>query len=102
MGGIFFGTTADVSRRQANPPAVQLTPACRLTIERVRLALSGQNKDTSGGDFWEGKRRWVVRVLGEAEVAEQLEGLVLRPAGPPAGSAPPRGRTGTRRTHGRR
>ena len=33
--------------------------ARQLTISDVRLALSGQNQDTSAGNLWEGKRRWV-------------------------------------------
>jgi HAE1 family hydrophobic/amphiphilic exporter-1 len=58
--------------------------ARNLTIADVRDALRGQNKDTSGGDFWEGKRRWVVRVLGqyqsEEEVRQQL--LAVRDGAP--------------------
>src|SRR5688572_14501641 len=37
--------------------------ARQLTITDVRLALQGHNKDTSAGDFWEGKRRWIVRTM---------------------------------------
>jgi HAE1 family hydrophobic/amphiphilic exporter-1 len=38
--------------------------ARHLTVGDVRAALKGQNKDTSGGDFWQG-RRCVVRTLGQ-------------------------------------
>ena len=47
-----------------------------LTVTDVRDALRGQNKDTSAGDFWEGKRRWVIRTLGQfrdpQKVADQI------------------------------
>lgn len=50
--------------------------ARQLTIPDVRNVLRGQNKDTSGGDYWEGKRRYVVRTLGQyrdpKDVEEQL------------------------------
>ncbi len=47
-----------------------------LTIADIRNVLQLANKDTSGGDFPEGKRRWVVRTLGQFrnvdEVANQI------------------------------
>ena len=51
--------------------------ARQLTITDVRNALRGQNKDTSGGDFWEGKRRWVVRTLNQFRSKEQVEKQLL-------------------------
>ena len=48
-----------------------------LTIADVRRVLRDQNKDTSGGDFWEDKRRWVVRTLGQFKSPEQVEYQVL-------------------------
>jgi len=48
-----------------------------LTVADVRRVLREQNKDTSGGDFWEGKRRWVVRTLGQFHSAEQVESQIL-------------------------
>ncbi|HEX6986255.1 MAG TPA: efflux RND transporter permease subunit, partial [Planctomycetaceae bacterium] len=48
-----------------------------LTILDVRNALRGQNQDTSAGDFWEGKRRWVVRTLGQFRSPEQVENQLL-------------------------
>ena len=51
--------------------------ARQLTIYDVRNALRGQNKDTSGGDFWEGKRRWVVRTLNQFRSKEQVERQLL-------------------------
>jgi HAE1 family hydrophobic/amphiphilic exporter-1 len=55
----------------------QRLAARKLTIAEVRLALQGQNKDTSGGDFWEGKRRWVVRTLGQFRSEEQVANAIL-------------------------
>jgi len=46
--------------------------ARQLTIDDVRTALVGHNKDTSGGDVWDGKRRWVVRTLGQFRRPEQV------------------------------
>jgi len=48
-----------------------------LTISDVRRVLSGQNEDTSAGDFWEGKRRWVVRTLGQFNTPEHVENQLL-------------------------
>ena len=55
----------------------QRLAARQLTITNVRDVLRAQNKDTSGGDFWEGKRRWVVRTLGQFRNPEQVENQVL-------------------------
>jgi protein gp37 len=44
MGGHVYATELDPERLAAR----------QLTINHVRFALRGQNKDTSGGDFWEG------------------------------------------------
>jgi HAE1 family hydrophobic/amphiphilic exporter-1 len=55
----------------------QLLAARQLTIEDLRLALANQNKDTSGGDFWEGKRRYVVRTLGQFRSPEQVEAVIV-------------------------
>jgi HAE1 family hydrophobic/amphiphilic exporter-1 len=48
-----------------------------LTIMDVRAALAGHNKDTSGGDFYEGKRRWVIRTLGQYRSIEQVENQII-------------------------
>lgn len=55
----------------------QKLAARRLTISDVRNVLRGQNKDTSAGDYWEGKRRWVVRTLGQYRTPEQVEQQLL-------------------------
>ena len=36
-----------------------------------------QNQDTSGGDLWEGKRRYVIRTLGQFRSPEQVEGVII-------------------------
>ncbi len=55
----------------------QQLAARQLTIQHVRNALRGQNQDTSAGDFWEGKRRYVVRTLGQFRSTEQVEDQLL-------------------------
>ncbi len=54
-----------------------LLAARQLTINDVREALRRQNKDTSGGDFWEGKRRYVIRTLGQFRTEEQVANVIL-------------------------
>ncbi|MBV08429.1 efflux RND transporter permease subunit [Rubinisphaera sp.] len=49
----------------------------QLTIGDVRRVLRGQNADTSAGDFWEGKRRWVVRTLGQFRDIEDVNQQLL-------------------------
>ncbi|WP_254507908.1 efflux RND transporter permease subunit [Anatilimnocola floriformis] len=48
-----------------------------LTINDIRVALRGQNEDTSAGDYWEGKRRYVVRTLGQFRSPEQVENAIV-------------------------
>jgi hydrophobic/amphiphilic exporter-1 (mainly G- bacteria), HAE1 family len=54
----------------------QRLAARQLTIIDVRNAMRA-NKDTSGGDFWEGKRRYVVRTLGERRSVQQVADAVI-------------------------
>ena len=58
--------------------------ARNLTINQIRLALRAQNEDTSAGDYWEGKRRYVVRTLGQFRSPEQVENAIVarREGGP--------------------
>jgi HAE1 family hydrophobic/amphiphilic exporter-1 len=51
--------------------------ARRLTLTDVRNVLRSQNEDVSAGDFWEGKRRWVVRAMGQFRSPEQVENQLL-------------------------
>ncbi len=46
--------------------------ARELTLTDVRNVLQAQNTDTSAGDFWEGKRRWVVRAMGQFRTPQQV------------------------------
>ena len=48
-----------------------------LTIAAVRAVLRANNKDTSGGNFEEGKRRWVVRTIGQFRSPEDVENQIL-------------------------
>ncbi|QDT15812.1 efflux RND transporter permease subunit [Alienimonas californiensis] len=50
----------------------QKLAARRLTLPDVRRVLQGQNADVSAGDFWEGKRRYVVRTLGQFRSPQQV------------------------------
>lgn len=51
--------------------------ARKLTIADVRHALQGENADTSAGDFWEGKRRYVVRTLGQFRDPQQVSDTMI-------------------------
>lgn len=55
----------------------ELLAARNLTIEDIRRVLRAQNNDISAGDFWESKRRWVVRTMGQFRSAEQVENQFL-------------------------
>ncbi|WP_442510213.1 efflux RND transporter permease subunit [Novipirellula sp. SH528] len=55
----------------------QKLAARSLTIDDVRRVLRNQNQDTSGGDYWEGKRRYVVRTLNQFRNADQVNSQVL-------------------------
>ncbi len=48
-----------------------------LTLVDVRSALRGRNQDTSAGDFAEGKRRYVVRTLGQYRSLDEVADTVL-------------------------
>lgn len=54
-----------------------LLAARQLTVGDVREALRKQNKDTSGGDFWEGKRRYVIRTLGQFKSEQQVASMII-------------------------
>ncbi|WP_145272440.1 efflux RND transporter permease subunit [Planctomycetes bacterium SV_7m_r] len=48
-----------------------------LTIDDLRTALRSRNKDTSGGEIWDGKRRYVVRTLGQFSAPTQIERTII-------------------------
>ena len=51
--------------------------ARNLTIMDLRSALSRNNTDTSAGDFREGKRRWVVRTIGQYRSIQDVEQQII-------------------------
>jgi HAE1 family hydrophobic/amphiphilic exporter-1 len=51
--------------------------ARHLSILDVRESLAAENKNVSGGDIWEGKRRNVIRTLGRFDAPEQVADVVL-------------------------
>ncbi|MCZ6785528.1 MAG: efflux RND transporter permease subunit [Planctomycetota bacterium] len=55
----------------------QKLAARRITIKDMRRALRARNKNTSAGDFWEGKRRYVVRTLGQFNSPKEVETVLL-------------------------
>ncbi len=50
----------------------------QLTISDVRTALVGQNQDTSAGDLHEGKRRWVIRTLGQFRNPQDVMNQIIK------------------------
>ncbi len=50
----------------------------RLTVNDVVTALRKENANTSAGDFDEGKRRYILRVLGEYRVPRDVEDVVIK------------------------
>lgn len=58
--------------------------ARNLTISDVRNALAARNRDTTAGDVWDGKRRYVVRVMGQfRRTAEVADAIIARRDGMP-------------------
>ena len=51
--------------------------ARQITVSQIRTALQRQNLDTSAGDLWEGKRRWVIRTLGQFRDPEHVKQQIL-------------------------
>lgn len=51
--------------------------ARQLTLNELAAALDRENRNYSGGDFDEGKRRYVVRTVGEYTSPEDIENLVV-------------------------
>ena len=51
--------------------------ARQLTMDDLRQALRLRNKDSSGGEIWDGKRRYVVRTLGQFESVEQIQQTII-------------------------
>ena len=51
--------------------------ARQVTLNQVAAALDRENRNYSGGDFDEGKRRYIVRTIGEYESPEDIESIVV-------------------------
>ncbi|MFQ5525691.1 MAG: efflux RND transporter permease subunit [Thermoanaerobaculia bacterium] len=51
--------------------------ARQITLTALVSALDRENRNVSGGDFDEGKRRYVVRTLGEYSSPEDVENIVI-------------------------
>ncbi|QDT35361.1 efflux RND transporter permease subunit [Thalassoglobus polymorphus] len=51
--------------------------AYQLTIADLRRGLSGENKNTSAGDLWEGKHRHVVRTIGQFDTPEKVANTII-------------------------
>jgi HAE1 family hydrophobic/amphiphilic exporter-1 len=49
-----------------------------ITIRQVRQAIIRENKNVKGGDLSEGKRRHVVRTLGQFTAISQIEDVIVR------------------------
>jgi HAE1 family hydrophobic/amphiphilic exporter-1 len=48
-----------------------------ITISDLRQALQVRDRDTSAGDLWEGKRRWVVRIPSQFRSMDEVTSLVV-------------------------
>ncbi len=55
----------------------QRLAARQLTLTDVCQALRAKNRDTTAGDIWEGKRRYVVRVMGQFQSARQVADVLI-------------------------
>lgn len=51
--------------------------ARRVTLNQLGAALERENRNYSGGDFDEGKRRYLVRTVGEYGSPEEIEAIVI-------------------------
>lgn len=69
-----FGGQEEEMRVIVDP---QELAARRLTIEDVRRALREQNRDTTAGDVWDGKRRYVVRVMGQFQSPHNVADVII-------------------------
>ena len=70
----FFGGRAREVQVLVDPAALA---ARQVTIREVADALAAENSNVSGGDFDEGKRRYIVRTVGEYDSTEEIEDVVV-------------------------
>jgi len=59
----------------------ELLATTGITVGQLANALRSQNRDISGGDFGEGKRRYVVRTMSRFETTEDVEETVITTRG---------------------
>ena len=51
--------------------------ARQITLNQLGAALDRENRNYSGGDFYEGKRRYIVRTVGEYQSPEDIDNIVV-------------------------
>jgi len=69
-----FGGREQEMKAIVDPAALA---ARQITINEVARALASENKNYSGGDFDEGKRRYIVRTVGQYRTPEDVESIVV-------------------------
>lgn len=69
-----YGGSEDELRVVINPAKLA---AYQITIPQLRDALTQENHNISGGDIWEGKRRYVVRTLGQFQSPEHVANTIV-------------------------
>jgi hydrophobic/amphiphilic exporter-1 (mainly G- bacteria), HAE1 family len=69
-----FGGRRRQMRLTLDPDAMA---ARGVTLTDLREALAGENANTSGGDFDEGKRRYLVRTLGEFRSPREIRQVIV-------------------------
>ncbi|MFQ5596882.1 MAG: efflux RND transporter permease subunit [Nitrospiria bacterium] len=74
LSGVFGGNVREM-QVQVDPNAIA---AHDLTLLDLIEALRRENADISAGDFDEGKRRYLVRTLGEYRSPEEIENVVIK------------------------
>ena len=64
--------------RDAGASSIRRELAARqVTLNELAAALERENRNYSGGDFDEGKRRYIVRTVGEYSSPEDIEDIVV-------------------------
>jgi len=73
LSGFFGGRESEM--QVVVDPAVLATH--RVTLNQLAAAIDRENRNYSGGDFAEGKRRYVVRTVGEYSSPEEIGSVVV-------------------------
>ncbi|MCH7547993.1 MAG: efflux RND transporter permease subunit [Candidatus Krumholzibacteriota bacterium] len=55
----------------------ELLASMNITIPQLQAVLQNENRNISGGDFGEGKRRWIVRTTSRFESLEDIEQTII-------------------------